>query len=273
MRSGSTLLCDLMSSTKRVGTPQEFFLKKWEEKSDFDSSNYPDYVYKTLESFSSDNGVSGVKLMWVNFNEILRRLRESQENPPNSDLDLLHEVFPNLQFIFISRKNKVRQAISLARSVKSKLWNKSEDPQNKGKASFNKYSDSSKITKNIYPYISPGSIEIQKRYLEADEAKWMQFFQEYSIQPCTILYEELAAKKHENISKVFQFMDISLPEDFQVNSSFKKQSDIYTEFLLIQYHIYAFFKRLLPDWLLDILNLIKSHVKNVFNINILKSFH
>lgn len=263
MRSGSTLLCDLLANTKLAGQPQEFFLEKWEAKSEFDFTNYPDYVYKTLESFSSDNGVSGVKLMWVNFNDILRRLRESQENPSDSDLELLKKVFPNLKYIFISRKNKVRQAISLARSAKTKLWNKYQDKENSKKVSFNRYSNTSKTHKNYYPYISPGSIKVYLSQIEKDESAWLKFFKDNNIEAKTIIYEELVQNKAKNIHSILDFLSILSFEDIKMDSHLQKQADIYTELLIIQYKIVALFEAIFPDWIVRSLYNFKEILKNV----------
>ncbi|ERT08169.1 sulfotransferase domain protein [Lyngbya aestuarii BL J] len=262
MRSGSTLLCDLLSHTKLVGQPQEFFLAEWEKKSKLDSSNYPEYIQKTLESFASSNGVSGVKLMWCNCQEVLQRLHETSETTSKSDLELLKEVFPNLKFIFISRRNKVRQAISLARSIKTKRWNKYQDSQNPGKISFNRYDNISNSPKNPYPYISPGTVEVYLSQIEKDEKAWFQFFENNNIEPQIIIYEELAQNKQKNIVDVLSFLEIPVSEDINFNSSFKKQADFYTDLLLVQYHSYTLLKKWVSPRILKMLSVLKDRFKN-----------
>ncbi len=257
MRSGSTLLCDLLTNTKLVGKPQEFFLKKWEEKSKLYSINYPEYLQKTLELFASSNGVSGVKLMWCTCEEVLQRLRKSNEHTSQSDLELLEQIFPNLQFIFISRRHKLRQAISLARSVKTKQWNKYQDSQNPGKASFNRYGNISNSKKNPYPYISPGSLEIYLAQIQKDESAWFKFFEENNIEPQIMIYEELEQNKQKHIAHLLQFLDVPVSENLKIDSSFQKQADFYTELLILHYRIFTLIKKRVPRWILQILYEIK----------------
>lgn len=262
MRSGSTLLCDLLTNTKLAGQPQEFFLPKWEKKSKFDTTNYPEYLQKMLESFASFNGVSGVKLMWSNCEDVIRRLHKSCESSSKSDLELLKEIFPDLKFIFISRRSKVRQAISLARSVKTKQWNKYQDSQNPRKVSFNRYGNTSNSQKNPYPYISPGALEVYLSHIEKDESAWFEFFRNNNIEPQIIIYEELAQNKQKNIVAFLKFLEIPVPESINLDSFLKKQADFYTELLVIQYRIYQVFKWLIPDGIFESLSFIKNYINN-----------
>ncbi|EAW38816.1 Stf0 family sulfotransferase [Lyngbya sp. PCC 8106] len=259
MRSGSTLLCDLLTNTKLAGQPQEFFLPQWEKKSKFDTTNYPEYLQKMLESFASSNGVSGVKLMWCNCEYVIRRLHKSSESSSKPDLELLKEVFPDLKFVFISRRSKVRQAISLARSVKTKQWNKYQDSQNPGKTSFNRYGNIYNSQKNPYPYISPGTLEVYLSQIKKDESAWFEFFKNNNIEPQIIIYEELAQNKQKNINNILQFLDIQTLEDLNIDSFFKKQADFYTDFLVLQYQIYKALNWLIPSWILKPLFLIKNY--------------
>lgn len=262
MRSGSTLLCDLLNNTKLAGQPQEFFLPKWEKKSQFAPTNYPEYLQKMLELFASSNGVSGVKLMWCNCEEVIRRLRETFESTSKSDLELLEDIFPNLKFIFISRRSKVRQAISLARSVKTKRWNKYQDNKNPRKISFNRYGNISNSPKNPYPYISPGSLKIYLSQIEKDESAWFKFFQNHNIEPQIIIYEELIQNKQKNIIDVLKFLEIPVTENINLDSVLKKQADFYTELLVLQYHIYQVLKWLIPDGIFESLSFIKNYINN-----------
>lgn len=263
MRSGSTLLCDLIANTKLAGQPQEFFLPQWEKKSQFDSTNYPEYLQKTMELFASPNGVSGVKLMWCNFEEVIQRLRETTESTSKSDLELLKDVFPDLKFIFISRRNKVRQAISLARSVKTKQWNKYQDSTNPGKISFNRYGNISNLQKNPYPYISPGTLEVYLSQIEKDERAWFQFFARNNIEPRIMIYEELYLNRSKNILDVLKFLKIPIIDDLKLNSSLKKQADFYSNLVVIQYKIYVVIKNFIPDCIFNFLYKLKDYFEKV----------
>lgn len=103
-RSGSTLLCDLLKSTKRAGDPQEFFnedLIKDFKKLD-KGKGYKDGI---INGTKTENEVFGVKVVgfdqWKNFKE--------------SNLNLTH-------YVYLERENKIAQAISRYKSWKTNKW-------------------------------------------------------------------------------------------------------------------------------------------------------
>lgn len=247
MRSGSTLLCDLLSKTQCAGRPNEFFLSNWEDKNPLDKTNYSDFIRQTMVANASQNGVSGVKIMWPTFEKMLQKLRGNKANSSVSDLELLENALPNLQFIFISRHDKLRQAISLSRSIKSKQWNKFIDKRD-GKVSWNKFSDAAKPKSQSYPYISPLQINGNLKLLQKNETNWREFLNQHNIQPYQVSYESLCANQLETIKGILAYLDIpDSQQPITIESNFKKQADIYTELLILQHRLYQLLKRITPE--------------------------
>jgi LPS sulfotransferase NodH len=104
-RSGSTLLCDLLKSTKRAGDPQEFFNEELIQ--DFGRFNKGDgYVDGIINATKTENEVFGVKV--VGCFDQLEGLLESK-------LKLTH-------YVYLERENKVAQAISRYKSWQTNKW-------------------------------------------------------------------------------------------------------------------------------------------------------
>jgi LPS sulfotransferase NodH len=247
-RSGSTLLCHLLASTGKAGNPKEYLLPTYKSKVPFDEENYVQYVRGNLNAYASENGVSGVKMMENNFSELLERLRNSDEFGAKSNMEIVHDVFPGVQFIFISRKNKVRQAISLSRAEQSDRWEK-HSSLTSSTANKNKFA--------ITPFYIKSAIN---RAIEREEI-WKKFFQENGIVPYTINYEELVKAKSSHIHKILEFLEISNAFKTVVTSpTLKKQADFYTEFLIIYYRVYFLLKSLVPDTLWKL----ARHIKNQY---------
>jgi len=69
---------------------------------------------------TTPNGVRGSKLMWNNF----AWLRSSLRPPAGTDagLEFMRTTFPNPQFVWLRREDKVRQGISWWRAAATNQW-------------------------------------------------------------------------------------------------------------------------------------------------------
>lgn len=246
-RSGSTLLCHLLTNTNKVGHPKEYLLPTHNSKVSFDEDNYLQYVCDSLEAHASEEGITGVKIMDNHFLELLERLHSSKSSDTKSDLETLCDVFPAVKFIFVTRENKLRQAISLARAEQSNQWEKHSSSscsiEKQGKFSIN-------------PFYIKSAI---KRATEREDI-WKKFFRENSITPYTITYEDLVKAQSLHTQRVLEFLEIS--DAFKIvvaPSILKKQADFYTEFLIVYYRVYFFLNYLFPKLLWNVMRHIKNH--------------
>jgi len=93
------------------------------------------------------------------------------------------------------------------------------------------------------------------------EQFWVNFFHENSIQPIEIDYENLIENYREIVPKILDFIGISYPKTLQITQNkLKKQSDFYTEFLILYYHTYFLFYRYLPKPLFSKLRWLKNRL-------------
>jgi len=195
------LLTDGLHATRRAGRPKQFFLEKFEAdygaKHGLDpAKDYARYVRGIVSAKTISNEVFGFKLMSWYLNDFLGRLREAHAfgNAGTSDLELLRNAFPRLQFVHVYRRHKLRQALSKARAVQTGLWK-----VQKGK------------TIQREPQFDAELIEQCLRDGERQEKAWECFFQRIGIDPFRVEYEKLCQDYEETIRAVLDFLRISLP--------------------------------------------------------------
>ena len=206
-RSGSNLLSDGLRDTGRAGRPNQFFLPSSESqfraKYYFAAEvNFADYVRGIVEKTATSNEVFGFKLMGWYLNDFLARLRQSGAfgGGESSDLEVLRNAFPRLRFIQITRREKLRQAISKARAVQTGLWK-----VQKGK------------TEVAEPQFDRPLIARCLKEAEAQENTWSAFFARVGLQPFRVEYEELCQNYEVTIRAVLDFLEIVLPRRIKID--------------------------------------------------------
>jgi trehalose 2-sulfotransferase len=215
-RSGSNLLSDGLRDTGRAGRPNQFFLPLLESQFRaahyFDAeTNFADYVRGIVEKTATSNEVFGFKLMGWYLNDFLARLRETSAfgGTERSDLEMLRNAFPRLRFIQITRREKLRQAISKARAVQTGLWKVQEGKTEGAEPQF----DQPLITRCL-------------KEAKEEESIWSAFFARIGLQPFRVEYEELCQNYEVTIRAVLDFLEIVLPRRIRINQPVTiRQSD------------------------------------------------
>jgi LPS sulfotransferase NodH len=135
--------------------------------------------------------------------EFLRRLRETRSfgDTGSSDLEMLLNAFPRLQFVQILRRNKLQQAISKARATQTGLWKIQAGNSASGEAEF----DAELIAR---------CLEDAKR----EESIWARFLDGICTQPFQVEYEELCHDYEGTIRSVLEFLEIRLPRRVRVEA-------------------------------------------------------
>jgi len=232
-RTGSYLLCDALFNTKIAGNPREYLLKrnlpKWKP-----NQNLEEYIQSIFDQGASPNGVRGIKVMFKQFNELLKKVRT---NPKYAKINLnnLANYLISTQYIFITRKDKLKQAISYEKAIQTGKWRLKEDEKYKPKkAIFNLFG----IDKNI-------------SIIKQDENAWIKYFNINKIKPLIIVYEDFVENHDKTIFKVLKFLSIPIPKDLSIKkSNLKKQSDRETDLWIQRYRERRFSDRLLSSCLI-----------------------
>jgi trehalose 2-sulfotransferase len=137
LRSGSTLLCDLLASTQVAGNPDSFFMQNidpvwWERwglpdraslpEADFDAA----FLKAVIKAGKGATGIFGLRLMRENLEGLtafLHRMFPSHV----TDKALLEAAFGPLLYIHLAREDKLAQAVSLVKAEQTGLWHMAPD--------------------------------------------------------------------------------------------------------------------------------------------------
>ena len=226
--NGSTLLCKALRNTRIAGWPEEYFevlgntalIRQSGAYSKpcaegraihFSTESYADYLMSVLEEGTSPNGVFGAKIMWDYFDDFICGLRHIPVYRDSPVRDLLPTVFPDLHYIWVTRRNKVQQAVSLWEAFQRRTWKLTGPPVRKLRFHFE-------------------VIDRLAQKIVSDEADWWRFFDACSIQPLIVVYEELVRAYEVTVRNVLQYLQIPIPEHLVLaESSMKRQPDTLSE--------------------------------------------
>jgi LPS sulfotransferase NodH len=199
-RSGSNLLSDGLRDTGCAGRPNQFFLPSSEPQ--FRAAyhfapdvKFADYVHGIVMKSATSNEVFGFKLMGWYLNDFLVRLRQTGEfcGSKASDLEMLIAAFPRLRFLQITRREKLRQAISKARAAQTGLWKVQHGKSEKADPIY----DRALIARSLVE-------------AEEEEKIWSAFFSRIERRPFQVEYEQLCRDFAGTLTEVLDFLEIRL---------------------------------------------------------------
>jgi LPS sulfotransferase NodH len=232
-RSGSWLLSDGLAATLVAGNPREWFnvleeqaqRARWHLVEPADLS-YEVYFGRVLKSATTINGVCGVKMHFYQLADFARNIGSIEKYRGLPLNELFGAAFPSPQYIWLTRRDKARQAISYHRACQTNEWWLLNDARpasplgsKPGKATFD-----------------PEAISVKEQILESNDLGWQRFFEDSGIEPLVLAYEDLAADYTGTIVKVLNWLRIPNVEAISIRSArFIRQSDPQTEEWLARY--------------------------------------
>jgi LPS sulfotransferase NodH len=231
-RSGSSLLCNRLTNTQIAGNPDEYFGKEsesWIEKWGPDIS-FREYLNRVLQQGTTANGVFGAKVFLIDgygdecLFDFIRKAAQLPEyaGAQLNAQELLADIFPNLHYIWLTRRDKVRQAVSLWRALQTRVW-----------LSF-------RTMENVAPqpaFYDAAKIHRALQYLLMQNAEWQEFFTRAAITPLTVVYEDFVGEQEQTISRVLDFLGIERPDTLRLYKPFlMKQADSESEEWVRRYH-------------------------------------
>lgn len=214
-RSGSTLLSDSLARTGVAGLPTEHFLYQdafrtgevWRMPNREEAESWrlspQAYVDRVCQLGMTGNGVFGTKMMWSYLRSSLQMLSKLVPAGCLSDRDVLEWHFPKLQLIHLTRRDKVRQAISLYVAEHSGRWydyNRASGNAGTGMP-FNEPPLNYDFDAILHTY----------QYLLRHERLWREFFGANAFSVHEICYEDMIASFDAEMSRVFQVLELSAP--------------------------------------------------------------
>lgn len=234
-RSGSTLLCELLKGAEVAGVPDEFFeaLRSTglprQPRQYFEAPEVEDIALRLPENDpgrpenpgdfagwfdyavhrgTTSNGVFSSKMMWNYFDDFRARVKEL---PGMEDLTFhqaLERIFPNLRVVFVRRRDKVSQAVSLWRAIQTQRW-RIEDDDNSAPESQYDYRAIKHLVNELHRW----------------DANWEDWFYATGRDPVRVIYEELVAARAATLGRVLDTLGIPPRELADGKGPMRRQAD------------------------------------------------
>jgi trehalose 2-sulfotransferase len=207
-RTGGSLLCEALESTGLAGKPQEYFEPttdpEWFER--VGACSYAEYFTKVLSYGSSSNGIFGAKVIWPQFEDLTATLR-SIHGGGISDAELLRRTFPGLRYILLTRRDKLRQAISYDRAIRSGTWHAVRDNGHDGPPRL-------VPQPGELPEFEFNRLDYFVQFFNKCESGWRSFFARAGVEPLEVAYEDLAGAYESTVLAVLRYLEVKIPEQF-----------------------------------------------------------
>ncbi|WP_273445144.1 Stf0 family sulfotransferase [Neolewinella agarilytica] len=200
-RSGSTLLCEGLSQTGVAGLPGEHFnlmdAKNLREK--YGLETYAELKAEIHRLGTGENGIFGIKhsrhaTIYDGWTDELRLLQGL--DPSAGDQAVFADLFPNCQHIFLTRRNKIRQAVSWWKAIKDGVWHLKQGENQSFSEDF--WEDN---------YVPDALTHLYKEVM-LKECGIQEYFSRYDIQPLTVVYEDMLDDFPATIQRILDYLGI-----------------------------------------------------------------
>jgi len=201
-RNGSTLLCKGLESTGIAGKPGEFFnLSANTLCEEYQLEGYEALRAKLWSLGTTSNGVFGIKHSYMNYryDAIIQEIANLRGYPQTDKIDvqeLFSDIFPNCKHIFLTRRNKIRQAVSWWKAINDQVWHLEQGKTHQNDPAF--YEE-----KYDFDALSHLFKEAVLR-----ECSIQSYFTKYKIQPLTLVYEDFIQDFEGTIRLIVEYLEI-----------------------------------------------------------------
>jgi trehalose 2-sulfotransferase len=185
-RSGSQFLSGELWKTGVLGAPCEYLFPAYDMRPMMNrlrATSPGDYIAKLVACRSSPNGVFGMNVHIQHFKPFLRGYPAL--------LDVLHP----LAFIYTTRRNKIAQAVSMAKAYQTSTWTSLQTRAVTSPTTYNRE-----------------LIERCIADLVHQEQEWEQWFAEHDARPFRLAYEDLAADRAGTIQAILALLGVEHDE-------------------------------------------------------------
>ncbi len=218
-RTGSTWFCEVLRSTGIAGRPAEYlnFGSAEAVLQRFGAADAASLLDKIHSAGSTPNGVFGIKQGYAEpyFGEMLDLIAGPTNPAGTPRLVRWQRAFPNHRHIFMTRRNKVRLAVSWWRAIQSREWHRrsgdAPDP-----ASLADGYDAAAIDRLM-----------QEAVLR--EAGIQEMFAEAGVVPFTLTYEDAVQDLQGSLDGVLGYLGLARQAVARLNVVSEKIADDVSE--------------------------------------------
>lgn len=211
-RTGSTLLCSLLSSTDVLGHPESYFREPdedaWARRFALPTvrqcvRDYQAFVQAVRVAATTANGVFAGRIMWGSIQRMTAGLEKSSGQ---TDLAMLEDALGQLTFVHLTRDDVVAQAVSWARAEQTGYWQHGDTVSRRPEPDLQQMTD------------LVGTIR-------AHNASWRAWFASNGIDPHEVSYEQVVAEPRIAVEGIAARLQVDVPADWRPRSTHEKQAD------------------------------------------------
>jgi LPS sulfotransferase NodH len=162
--------------------------------------------------------VFGAKLMWGHLDDFAHFAGELPAFRGLPLEELLPAVFPKPRYVWVTRRDKVRQAVSLWKAIQTEAW-RGDDAEG-----------------DHEPIYHEKALEHLVKMLADHDTHWESFFTRTGIEPLVITYEDdLNEGPEQAVRQVLRRLDLSVPLGWHAPAHMQRQADERSERWVAQY--------------------------------------
>lgn len=237
-RNGSSLLCEGLKSTGLAGRPEEYFNFQDQGKllAHYEVEKHADLRRALWARGTTPNGVFGIKVNAPRkendpLMEVLRKVPGLPDPAKANHFQVWENLFPNSKHIYMTRRNKIRQAVSWWKAIVSETWHR---PQGVPRP----YNPEDIRDRYDFAAIQHLLFETSLR-----EARIQDILGQAGAMPFTVVYEDFVQSYEQTVRSIVRYLGVET-RDFTVASPYYQKladelSDEWTE---------RFRKELQKDW-------------------------
>jgi LPS sulfotransferase NodH len=234
MRSGSTLLGEAMYATGCLGCPIEYFHRGFQPHlaERWQTQDFADYLATVYRWRTDPSGTLGVKLFWGDVEALCFQAWPNEEDQWRAGFAqgltasayarihaLLTCLFPNPRWVYLRRRDRVRQAISLLRAGQT--------------GTFRRFLDGNDPADRQPPEYDYDRILRYVGLSDYCHAHWQQLFDAAILDPYLMAYEELAQDFSRTVGGLFHVL--GLGDAVVTLPRLQRQADRLSEEFLAQF--------------------------------------
>ncbi len=211
-RTGSTLLCSLLSSTHVLGYPESYFREPdedaWARRFALPTvgqrvRDYQAFVQAARDAATTANGVFAARIMWGSIQRMAAGLEKSSGQ---TDRAILEEALGRLTFVQLTRDDVVAQAVSWARAEQTGYWQHGD-------------------TVSRWPEPDLQQMTDLVGIIRAHTSSWRAWFASNGIEPRELSYEQVVAEPRIAVEGIAARLQVDVPADWRPPSTHVKQAD------------------------------------------------
>lgn len=212
-RGGGNFLREVPRGSGIAGNPDDYFWNPgyWQEL--WGARGFRAYLVRILEEGTSPNQVFGCKMMRGYLAELVPQLATLFEIDARDPCTVREAAFPNLRYVWLTRRDKVRQGVSFYRALETNRW-RSTDRGAVGVA---------------VPPFSFEAIDRLAQLSTGEDDEWGKTLQARGVSPLVVTYEDLAADPVSVANRVLAFLDLPARSTSPAAWRHERQADTLTD--------------------------------------------